>query len=189
MSLKHNLLGALAHRPNTGYSLHKAFVGILQPPFSLQGIYQALNNMADEGLVTYKLVHQKKLPARRVFSVTSHGLTELQRWLSQPLKESTLLTTAFLLHLWFSDLVPEHIPIKNIKRFKQNAIKLLSYYDEHSEKLIKRWSAITGNSEQVYPELTLSLVRTRLAADIDWAEEVIQRFRAKNKAAVNSKSK
>jgi DNA-binding PadR family transcriptional regulator len=86
VSVKHAILGLLAEGPLHGYGLKAAYEKELVPGVVLNigQVYQALDKLEPEGLVTVEVVPQTERPDRRVYTLTPAGQRELETWLSTP---------------------------------------------------------------------------------------------------------
>lgn len=81
MSLRHALLGLLAHGPASGYDLTRTFDGSLGRYAWQAGhsrIYPELAKMAEAGLV---VVDETGPRGRKSYALTDEGRTELRRWM------------------------------------------------------------------------------------------------------------
>jgi DNA-binding PadR family transcriptional regulator len=90
MSLRHALLGLLAHEPASGYDLSRRFEGDLGRYAWQAGhtrIYPELVKMADEGLVTVEATGAR---GRKSYALTEDGRAELRSWLMSPPEQSTV---------------------------------------------------------------------------------------------------
>lgn len=109
MSLRHAILGFLSLRPLTGYDLKRYFDNSIRHFWSADqaGIYRALNDLSDEGLVTHERVAQQTRPDRKVFHATSAGLAALDAWLAAP-APAVVRREPLLIKLFFAKrLAPE----------------------------------------------------------------------------------
>ena len=92
MSLKHVLLTLLDRKPGTGYELVGSFdsaVGYFWNA-SHQQVYRELASLSEAKLVKFKLVQQDDKPDKKIYSLSSTGKAELQRWLENPLKKQKI---------------------------------------------------------------------------------------------------
>lgn len=81
MSLRHALLGLLAHGPASGYDLTRTFDGSLGRYAWQAGhsrIYPELAKMTDAGQV---VVEETGPRGRKTYALTDDGRTELRRWM------------------------------------------------------------------------------------------------------------
>lgn len=103
MSLRHAILGFLAHGPLTGYDLRKAMdtsVAHFWPADQAQ-IYKTLSRLVQDGLVEVDVVEQNGRPNRREHRVLPPGLAELDAWLAAPMEYSPS-REPFLLKIFFA---------------------------------------------------------------------------------------
>jgi PadR family transcriptional regulator, regulatory protein AphA len=100
MSLRHGLLGLLAHGPASGYDLLRTFQGSLANvwPATQSQLYGELNRLADSELI--KVVAEGPR-GRKEYAVTDAGRAELEHWLTEvspePDRRSDLLLRVFFL--------------------------------------------------------------------------------------------
>ena len=64
-------------------------------------IYPTLKDLTAQGLVTLELQPQTGKPNRRVYTLTEKGLSELKRWLGEPVTELSPTRNELLLKLFF----------------------------------------------------------------------------------------
>ena len=78
MSLRHAVLGLLAHGPASGYDLLGTFQGSLANvwPATQSQLYGELNRLADAGLIT---VAAEGPRGRKEYALTEAGMAELKR--------------------------------------------------------------------------------------------------------------
>ena len=107
MSLPHIILGMLRKKPKSGYDLKKELENVIQYFWEadISRIYRSLGEMKKKGWVVFETVIQEDSPNKKVYSLTKEGRKELQRWLAEPGKP-TSLHNPFLAQLHFSDAIP-----------------------------------------------------------------------------------
>jgi DNA-binding PadR family transcriptional regulator len=96
--LQYILLGFLNYKPQTGYEL-KQFMDQSTGHFwyaKQSQIYTTLKRMEREGWITSRVKTQKARPDRIVYKITKSGLTVLENWVSNPIREIDLHKT----HSW-----------------------------------------------------------------------------------------
>lgn len=100
MSLRHALLGLLAHGPASGYDLLKSFDSSLANvwPATQSQVYSELTKLADAGLVT---VAAQGPRGRKEYAITDPGRAELRHWIvevppNRPSRSDLLLRVFFL---------------------------------------------------------------------------------------------
>jgi PadR family transcriptional regulator AphA len=83
MSIEFAILGLLSWRSLSGYDLKKMFqdsVGLYWSGNNNE-IYRTLVNLHKESQVSMEVLPQENLPARKIYSITEKGRSELRRWL------------------------------------------------------------------------------------------------------------
>ena len=87
MPLQHAVLALLAAKPAHGYELRTSFedaVGDQWGGLNIGHLYQVLDRLSRDGLITSKRQPQPVKPDRVVHQLTPAGRAELDRWLSEP---------------------------------------------------------------------------------------------------------
>jgi DNA-binding PadR family transcriptional regulator len=87
MPIHHAVLSLLAGGPGHGYELKHAFEAAVGPQWGALNIghlYQVLDRLSRDGLVTSERVAQPVKPDRVVYEITEAGAAELRRWLAEP---------------------------------------------------------------------------------------------------------
>jgi DNA-binding PadR family transcriptional regulator len=92
MSFGHTLLGLLEERPQHGYELkHRCdehFPGARPLPFGQ--VYATLSRLHRDGFVDIAAVEAGAGPDRKLYVITSAGVTDLERWLDEPSPAGTM---------------------------------------------------------------------------------------------------
>jgi DNA-binding PadR family transcriptional regulator len=84
MPIQHAVLALLADGPSYGYELKGAFEAAVGPqwgPLNIGHLYQILDRLSRDELVTSQRVAQSIKPDRVVYEITDAGRDELARWL------------------------------------------------------------------------------------------------------------
>jgi DNA-binding PadR family transcriptional regulator len=87
MPLQHAVLALLAAKPAHGYELRTSFeeaVGDQWGGMNIGHLYQVLDRLARDGLITSERQSQPVKPDRVMHQLTPAGRAELDRWLSEP---------------------------------------------------------------------------------------------------------
>ncbi|MFA5550879.1 MAG: PadR family transcriptional regulator [Trueperaceae bacterium] len=106
MSVKYGLLGLLARQAQHGYELKRSFEQFTGGFWELNHgqIYQSLERLAQDGLVSYTVESAENAPERKVYEVTSKGQQALDRWLERsnarvrPLRDELFVRLAVMAH-------------------------------------------------------------------------------------------
>jgi len=83
----HAVLALLAEGESHGYQLRTAFHDAVGPQWgeiNIGHLYQVLERLVRDGMVTGRQVEQRRLPDRVVYRLTPKGREELDRWLATP---------------------------------------------------------------------------------------------------------
>src|SRR5690554_3949724 len=85
MSVKYGLLGLLAREAQHGYELRRSFEQFTGGFWELNHgqIYQSLERLAADGLVSFTVESAENAPERKVYEVTDRGRQSLERWLER----------------------------------------------------------------------------------------------------------
>lgn len=142
MALNHALLAALSHQSQTGYELARSFDASLGHFWqaSHQQIYRELARLEADGLLSCQHVAQESRPDRKVYSLTSSGLTALSAWLGTPGKPIAL-KDELLIKLYAGTHTQPEVLLAELDRHRGlHARKLAEYeqieqqYFSHSER-------------------------------------------------------
>ena len=173
MPLKHVLLGFLAFKPSSGYTLHKLFFEPLRP--MLPQIYRALNEMYSEGLVEFDRVQQQTLPARNVFRLTETGRGELENWVRGP-SEVPPIREAMVQRVWFGSAVSQEELITNLDVYIDKKKQEIEYYNTTARETARKGAKKGYGSplDWLYWRLCIDYIRRRGNTEIEWAEDVIR---------------
>lgn len=84
MPIQHAVLALLGDEPSHGYELKGAFEAAVGPqwgPLNIGHLYQVLDRLSRDGLVTSTRVEQPVKPDRVVYEITPAGRAELDGWM------------------------------------------------------------------------------------------------------------
>ncbi len=87
MPIQHAVLSLLSAGPSHGYELKSAFEQAVGPqwgPLNIGHLYQVLERLSREGMVTSTRVPQEARPDRVVYAITDAGAAELATWMAEP---------------------------------------------------------------------------------------------------------
>ena len=102
MPIHHAVLALLARNPSHGYELKAAFEEAIGPQWgelNIGHLYQVLDRLVRDGLVTRRTVPQSNRPDRIDYRLTDAGRAELDRWLETPFVRSGGYRDDFFLKL------------------------------------------------------------------------------------------
>lgn len=186
MSLQHVLLGMLHKGPKSGYELNKSLKTVTRYFWEADQsrIYRRLNELCDQGWVTFETIVQERNPNKKVYSITENGVRELRRWLSEPGKMmSESPRNPFLVQLHFSDAIsPEMQQVVLEERIYtlKNELHTLERQAQKSNVLIPLpEDALRDGLPR--GELTLAYGIERYRFEIEWAERILRMLQRVNR--------
>jgi PadR family transcriptional regulator, regulatory protein AphA len=161
MAIEQTLLGLLASKPRHGYELTKEFAAdtTLGDIVHLESgmLYAHLKKLQKEGWVTSRVEAQESRPARRIFSITDEGRTELHRWLTEPVSKTRDIRLDFLLKLYTAR---EHDP--------DLAAKLIDEQREVCERFVESLNVQIRNEDDDFRRLVLEMRLAQNTALLNW---------------------
>ena len=108
MDLRNTILGLLSWKSFSGYDLKRIISN--SEVFYWSGnnnqIYKSLIELQKEGLVTHQVQFQESLPVKKIYSITDHGLTELQQNLLA-IPQIPEIHNGFLIQLAWAELLSD----------------------------------------------------------------------------------
>jgi DNA-binding PadR family transcriptional regulator len=102
MPIQHAVLALLAEGDSYGYELRAEFERAVGPQWgelNIGHLYQVLERLVRDGLVTRRAVAQPRLPDRVVYRITKAGRRELEHWLGTPFVRQSGYRDDFFLKL------------------------------------------------------------------------------------------
>ena len=87
VAIQHAVLSFLADGPSYGYEIKTNFEKAVGPQWgglNIGHVYQILERLSRDGLVTSRTVSQDVRPDRTVYKITAAGRRELDSWLAEP---------------------------------------------------------------------------------------------------------
>jgi DNA-binding PadR family transcriptional regulator len=166
------ILGWLSKASMSGYDLKQKFSKV--SPFhwseSNAQIYPILKKLEDEGLVSSKLDVASGARNRRIYVITSEGLSKLEAWLAQPI-EPAQYREEILLKLTMAEHAGCELILHHIHEYYgqiQQQIKSLSSIAEYIE------TEHAGREDQKYLKATYRFTKLNLEAKLRWCEETLK---------------
>lgn len=171
MSLEHAILGFLREQPMTGYDLKTVCFDHDAHHFwtaDQAQIYRTLDRLEDRGFVDSRVRRQRSRPDRKVYSITTSGSVELDRWASTPAPLPPL-RDPFLMQLRFADNVPGE-ELAELVRERREALQ------ERLQTLRARAAAEARGTtrDALLHRLTLDAALADTRARIDWLDDALE---------------
>jgi DNA-binding PadR family transcriptional regulator len=98
--IQHAVLALLADGPSYGYQLRASFEKAVGPQWgglNIGHVYQILDRLARDGMVTSRTIHQDNRPDRTIYRITAAGRRDLDAWLGEPVLRTAGFRDDFLL--------------------------------------------------------------------------------------------
>ncbi len=176
MDLRSAILGLLSWKPSSGYDLKRVISGshIFYWSGNNNQIYKSLIELQKEGLVTHQVQSQESLPAKKIYSITEKGLSDLhQSLLAAP--EVPELHKSFLIQLaWAESLSDEEI-LTLLEQYADEIANLLRLFEgqaarpggapDRSKRETYLWKRIKDNFIAAYK------------TELDWVRQTQQGLR------------
>lgn len=102
MAIHHAVLALLGDGPSYGYQLRASFERAVGPQWgglNIGHVYQILDRLTRDRMVTSRTVHQDNRPDRTIYRITATGRRELDSWLAEPVARSAGFRDDFLLKI------------------------------------------------------------------------------------------
>lgn len=165
MNAKEMVLAVLMRGPATGYDIKKEFEFVLSPflDVSASGVYPALNDLAKEGLVTFKKVEQEGRPNKKIYEVTQAGK---EKFLDVACN-SVELRHSFHSEVFFILTVAQHMPPERVDQILDQWIKFSVDRLDTVESMIEE--AEEQNREGL--RFVLGMSRASMDAIMDYAKK------------------
>jgi DNA-binding PadR family transcriptional regulator len=183
VGLRHAVLASLLDGEAAGYELSKRFDVSVANYWSAtpQQLYRELERLESEGLVTGRLVEQKRRPNKRVFSLTRAGREELHSFIAQPTRP-TAIRDDLLVKLRAAGADDLTAVRRAFEERLEQARDKLALYDRRRDGLLdgRSESAHLSDAERVGPYLTLMGGRMYEQQNIRWCSAVLAVLDQKN---------
>ena len=155
MSLPHAILGLLSYRAMTGYDLKRDWFDQSMQyfwPADQAQIYRTLDKLVSDGLVRFEVVPGQDRPNRKVYSLTTAGGAELDRWLMTP-ATLPVVRDPLLVQLFCAERVPTPELIDLARHSQEQHAARLAAYERiaaqlptlGSGKRLQLWRMVVGN--------------------------------------------
>ena len=137
--LKFALLGFLNYGPMTGYEIKQNMEGSTSNFWNakLSQIYTALKSLEQEGLVHSSIRAQKERPDKRIYTITSEGRSNLQKWLAEPSTELAQQKDTFLLKFFFAAQTDKETALALLHLQKKLHQRQADFYRNRTRELIE----------------------------------------------------
>ena len=174
-STAYAVLGLLSFGRMSGYSLKQladqSISHFYWSPARSQ-VYGELRRLAAEGYVTEERVEQEKRPDKRMYGITDTGRAALREWLESEDVEPDSVKNPTALRVFFGQSMRQEALLRLLRERLARTRATLERF--------KETMAAAGQDERhFYTALTVRAGILHSEADMEWAEESIQKIEAR----------
>lgn len=176
MALRYAVMGLLSGEEMSGYDLTQQFTMKVSHFWNAHHtqIYRELQKLEVEGLVSHRVIEQQDRPDKKLYKITTAGLSELFTWLSEAPKPPKMKNEA-LLRVSLFHLIPPAQAIAFLEQSRGEHAQILRLMEALGGEYV-------GETQEPIPEkvgeyLTLDFGMRFMRAWIEWCEFAIGVFR------------
>lgn len=116
MGLRESILGLLMREPMSGYEIKTFYRDTIKNFWEVSDgqLYPTLKKMHQEGLITKKVITQKDLPNKHLYSITEKGRKVFEQWIRTPVHKTQELKEPFALKVFFFDYLKKDEILKHL---------------------------------------------------------------------------
>jgi DNA-binding PadR family transcriptional regulator len=177
MALRHAVLAALLEGEASGYQLAKRFDVSVANFWSAtpQQLYRELEQLERAGLLSGRVVEQRRRPNKRVFTLTAAGREELHAFTAEPARPMAMRDD-LLVKLQAVDAGDQEAVREALSVRLEQARGKLALYDRLRDDLLKGRDEeeYLREAERVGPYLTLMAGRMYEQENIRWSTTVLE---------------
>lgn len=176
MSLAKGILGFLAYGDMSGYDLAKAFDSSVRFFWHAQKaqIYQTLDRLERQGLVTYERVVQDGRPNKKLYAITDEGRAEFLTWLAHGAGDVDFKST-LLMKLFFSGNLTSDQTIEHLREFIDDC-EAYSADMQQIPQSIEFYGPLVPDANPPYWELVADFGARYMRMCVEWAQDSIERL-------------
>lgn len=168
MPIQHAVLSLLSDGPSHGYELKSAFEQAVGPqwgPLNIGHLYQVLERLSREGMVTSTRVPQEARPDRVVYAITDAGSGELAAWMAEPSPRTSGFRDDFFLKMVAAARTRDAAVVEQVIA-RQRAFLLRELRNLHELRREQRADITVG--------LLLSAAARHVEADLAFLDEALE---------------
>ncbi|MFF0095490.1 PadR family transcriptional regulator [Streptomyces canus] len=186
MALRNAVMAALLEGEASGYDLAKAFDATVADFWmsTPQQLYRELDRMEAEGLVTARVVEQKRRPNKRLFSLTEAGRTAVHAYTAEPLGKPAVIRDELLVKVQCLDAGDMEAVRTAIAERMEWATAKLARYERLRQRLLDGRSeeAYFAEAERIGPYLTLLRGMAFERENLQWGDMALRRLEQRTAA-------
>ncbi|MGP4052906.1 PadR family transcriptional regulator [Streptomyces sp. 2A115] len=186
MALRNAVMAALLQGEASGYDLAKAFDATVADFWmsTPQQLYRELDRMEAEGLVTARVVEQKRRPNKRLFSLTEAGRAAVHAYTAEPLGKPAVIRDELLVKVQCLDAGDMEAVRTAIAERTEWATAKLARYERLRQRLLDGRSeeAYFAEAERIGPYLTLLRGMAFERENLQWGDMALRRLEQRTAA-------
>lgn len=186
MALRNAVMAALLKGEASGYDLAKAFDATVANFWmsTPQQLYRELERMEAEGLVTARVVEQKRRPNKRLFSLTEAGRKAVRAYTAEPLGKPAVVRDELLVKVQCVDVGDLEAVRTAIAERMEWATAKLAGYERLRQRLLDGRSeeAYFAEAERIGPYLTLLRGMSFERENLQWGDMALRRLEQRTKS-------
>ena len=174
-TLRYIILGLLWTHPMTGYDIKQAFDRALASYWNAGNsqIYTTLKHLSQANLVESEIIVQTTRPNRKVYSLTSTGEVELERWLQEDVPER-FNKDDFLTKLFFCGETSDETTLRHLQEHRDSLLQQLAHMEWARQQYATRPARRPRLLE--YQMLVREYKEATLRAGLEVTERAIKRL-------------
>lgn len=178
MTIQYAILGLLSWQPLSGYDLKKIISDsdIFYWSGNNNQIYNTLVQLHKEGLVSQQVQPQENLPAKKIYSITEKGKSELRAWvLSAP--EMPEIRNNFLIQLAWSEVLSDEEMDVLLTRYEEEMNLQVRMLEEKSRR--PAFDPARSPRESYIWQMLADNTRITYQCQLDWVRQVRSELKSK----------
>ncbi|HUA74711.1 MAG TPA: PadR family transcriptional regulator [Solirubrobacteraceae bacterium] len=176
MSAKHALLGLLLHRPAYRYQLGDRLQERLGPAWKINSgqLYQTIERLEDDGLIERVDAVGDGQPERDVFTVTTTGIEEFERWFEGSLSRARLLRRPLLVKITLAGPARLRATLKEVDSYEHDCAACLRDHLRLRDTIPLGGLRVRADHELLRLNLTADIMQ--LEAELGWVRHARERI-------------
>jgi DNA-binding PadR family transcriptional regulator len=176
VSAKHALLGLLLHRPAYRYQLGDRLQERLGPAWKINSgqLYQTIERLEEDGLIERVDSVGDGQPERDVFTVTSTGAEEFERWFEGSLSRARLLRRPLLVKITLAGPARLRATLKEVDSYEHDCAACLRDHLRLRDTIPLGGLRVRADHELLRLNLTADIMQ--LEAELGWVRHARERI-------------
>lgn len=171
MDLRATILGLLSWKPASGYDLKRVISesDLFYWSGNNNQIYKCLIELQKNELVSYQLILQESLPAKKIYSITEKGLFELrQSLLTDP--EVPDLHKSFLIQLAWAEILSDEDIVTLLEKYEEEIANRLRLYQGQAARLDSNSPNRSNREKYLWKRIAVNFINA-YQTELDWVSQ------------------